>query len=300
MKVRIGVFSVLVGITVLAVTVPGLFAEERVHVVQRGETFFSIAHAEGVSSEALMKHNGITDPTRLQAGQRLKIPGGAPASATVSTPVQAPVSALHRVTRGDTLFSIAKRFSVTVDSLRRVNNLAEGRVLREGEILRLPPEAVLPAGTSVQAPAKAPPVPTPAPTPQLQPAAIRGEPSGAANAQMRWPIPAREISYMTGGALSGVVITGARSEPVKSLTSGTVLSAGPYRGFGMVAIIQVEGGYIYVYGGCESLSVREGDRVIPGTELGRLGVDAGTNKPTLFFMVYRNNVQIDPAKAPRG
>ncbi|GHV96766.1 hypothetical protein AGMMS50293_30860 [Spirochaetia bacterium] len=109
----------------------------------------------------------------------------------------------------------------------------------------------------------------------------------------------KEIAYMTG-KLYGVVVRGERSEPVKSLTQGTVISAGPYRGFGRVAIVQVTGGYLYVYGGCESLSVKEGDRIGPGTELGKLGIDAVSEKPQLFFMVYRSNTPIDPAKAPRA
>jgi septal ring factor EnvC (AmiA/AmiB activator) len=102
------------------------------------------------------------------------------------------------------------------------------------------------------------------------------------------------------GKLYGVMLTGARSEPVKSLTEGTVVSAGPYRGFGRVAIVQVTGGYLYVYGGCESLSVKEGDRIGPGAELGKLGVDAVSQKPQLFFLVYKSNNPIDPAKAPRA
>jgi septal ring factor EnvC (AmiA/AmiB activator) len=101
------------------------------------------------------------------------------------------------------------------------------------------------------------------------------------------------------GKLQGVVILGERSEPVKSLSRGTVISAGPYRGFGKVAIVQMTGGYLYVYGGCESLSVREGDRVVPGAEIGRLGLDGAASKPQLFLMVYKNNTPIDPAKAPR-
>jgi septal ring factor EnvC (AmiA/AmiB activator) len=107
------------------------------------------------------------------------------------------------------------------------------------------------------------------------------------------------MAYMTG-KLNGVVLMGDRNEPVKSLTAGVVISAGPYRGFGKVVIIQVAGGYLYVYGGCESLSVREGDRVMAGTELGRLGMDALSEKPQLFFMVYRNSVSVDPALAPRS
>jgi septal ring factor EnvC (AmiA/AmiB activator) len=96
------------------------------------------------------------------------------------------------------------------------------------------------------------------------------------------------------------MVTGERSEPVKSLTQGTVVHAGPYRGFGRVAIVQVSGGYFYVYGGCETLSVKEGDRVAPGAELGKLGIDAKTEKPQLFFLVYRSNNPVDPAKAPRA
>jgi septal ring factor EnvC (AmiA/AmiB activator) len=102
------------------------------------------------------------------------------------------------------------------------------------------------------------------------------------------------------GRLYGVAILGERSEPILSLNHGTVVSAGPYRGFGQVVIVQVAGNYLFVYGGCESLSVREGDRVTPGLELGRLGIDAVSRKPQLFFLVYKNNTPIDPAKAPRG
>jgi len=270
--------SVLFGIAVLAA--PELHGEERVHVVQRGETFFSIARAQGMRAEDLMRHNGVSDPTQLRAGQRLRIPVAAPAAGS-------PQAATHRVVRGDTFFSIARRFSVTVDALRRANNLPDDYILREGDILRLPPEARVPAAAR---------------TPEgyvATPAAAQTGAGGTLDASLRWPIVAREVRYMTG-KLSGVVITGTRAEPVRSLTRGTVLSAGPYRGFGMVVIVQVEGGYLYVYGGSETLSVREGDLVGPGTELGRLGIDANTNMPKLFFMVYRGNVPVNPARAPRG
>jgi septal ring factor EnvC (AmiA/AmiB activator) len=90
---------------------------------------------------------------------------------------------------------------------------------------------------------------------------------------------------------------GAKSEAVKSLSTGIAISVGPYHGFGRVVVIQTEGGYAYVYGGCESLSVKVGDAVRPGTELGRLGADEEQSR--LFFLVFRNNKPVDPAKAPR-
>jgi len=208
----------------------------------------------------------------------------------------------YRVLRGDTLFGIARNFSVTVAAIREANNLSQNHVLREGEVLRIP------TGTGAQTAARpsagtvVPPTVSPAPTPTAAVVPTRGTGtagSATLDPSVRWPVSAREISYMTG-RLQGVVITGTRSEPVLSLTRGTVLSAGPYRGFGRVVIVQTEGGYLFVYGGNETLSVREGDRVAPGTELGRLGVDAVSNQPQLFFMVYRNNVAVDPARAPRA
>ncbi|MCL2006655.1 MAG: M23 family metallopeptidase [Treponema sp.] len=264
MKSRLGIFCLLSVLFAAFFFPSSLYGEDRVHIVQRGETFFSIARASGVRAEDLMAYNGISDPNRLLAGQRLRIPGQTPANNFVE----------YRVVRGDTLFGIAGRFSVTVAQIREINGFSENHVLREGSIIRLPATP----GTA---------------------ALSTAQPSNNNTVPLRWPVNAREVDEMTG-KLSGVVITGTRGEPVISLTRGTVLSAGPYRGFGRVVIIQVDGGYIYVYGGCESLYVKEGDRVGPGTELGRLGIDAVSNRPQLFFMVYRGNTPIDPALAPRA
>ena len=277
MKIRTGVFCFFWALISIFSPLKS-FGEERVHTVQRGETFYSIARSFDLKADDLMKYNGISDPSQLKAGQKLKIPSlSAPAATGSNSAVAAAPAggstANYRVIRGDTLYSIAKKFSVTVASLQAMNGLAAGHVLKVGDSLKVP------GGTG--------------------PAGPRPQEAVPAASSLRWPVAVRELNYMTG-KLSGVVITGTRTEAVESLTHGTVLSAGPYRGFGNVAIIQVEGNYLYVYGGCESLTVKEGDKVGPGSELGKLGVDAVTNKPQLFFMVYRSNVPVDPAKAPRA
>ena len=286
MNFRLGIFGFLLGIVVLAVFfIPtGAYGEEKVYTVQKGETLYSIARTLGIKADDLMKYNGIKDPSRLLAGQRLKIPSAGNSGAGSGIPQGAGSSAgtytNYKVVWGDTLYSIARKFSVSEKTIREFNSLPENFMLREGDSLRIP------GGTGGTVNAQA-------------------VPKGIAESReqelksLSWPITARELSYMTG-KLSGVAITGVRTESVKSLTWGTVLSAGPYRGFGRVAIVQVEGAYIYVYGGCESLSVKEGDKVGPGTELGKLGVDVVSAKPLLFFMVYRSNNPVDPAKAPRA
>ncbi|MCB1098738.1 MAG: LysM peptidoglycan-binding domain-containing protein [Verrucomicrobiae bacterium] len=46
-----------------------------VHTMARGETPFAIARRYGVKVDQLLKANGISDPTNIQIGQKLKIPG---------------------------------------------------------------------------------------------------------------------------------------------------------------------------------------------------------------------------------
>ena len=292
MNIRTGIFCSLLGLVLTAaVFYPDTAcAEDKVYTVKRGETFYSIAQNFGVKADALMKYNGITDASRLQAGQRLKIPGTAP-------PDQANIGfSNYKAVRGDTFYSIARKFSVPVAAILEANSLPANYTLREGDSLRIPSGNGNPDDTT-QTAAKAAVSPM-----AISPVASSGQketPAVTVDPSVRWPIVVRGMSYTTG-KLSGVVITGTKGESVKSLTWGTVLSAGPYRGFGRVVIVQVEGGYLYVYGGCESLSVKEGDKVGPGTELGKLGADMVTNIPQLFFMVYRSNTPIDPAKAPRA
>jgi septal ring factor EnvC (AmiA/AmiB activator) len=59
-------------------------------------------------------------------------------------------------------------------------------------------------------------------------------------------------------------------------------------------------GYIYVYGGNDSLLVRAGDQIVAGQELGRVGMDAKQGGPAAYFLVFKNGEAVDPAAAPRG
>ncbi len=58
----------------LLVFLLGLALAQGVHVVRPGETLYSLARRYGVSVEALAALNGLSDPNRIQAGQRLVIP----------------------------------------------------------------------------------------------------------------------------------------------------------------------------------------------------------------------------------
>jgi murein DD-endopeptidase MepM/ murein hydrolase activator NlpD len=263
-------------------------AEDLVYVVEKGETIYSIARSFNIDPGDLMRLNNISDASRLQAGRRLRIPQNplAPPPPVSESPA---VYQERRVLRNETLYSIARNSSTTVQILREINGFSPNHVLKEGELIKVPLPAPAVTGAS-----------------SVTSDALAGSHSGArqtavreVDRNLRWPVTAKEIAYLEG-KLPGVMVTGERRESVRSLTQGTVISAGPYRGFGRVAIVQVTGGYLYVYGGCESLSVAEGDRVRAGTEIGKLGIDAVSGKPQLFFLVFLKDEPVDPSKAPRA
>jgi murein DD-endopeptidase MepM/ murein hydrolase activator NlpD len=267
----------------------GVSSEETVHMLKKGETIYSIARLYGVDVQTILKINNITDPTKLPAGREIRIPTESDADSAL----QSQNFSSHKVVKGETLYGIARYYEISLDLLRSANNLANDFLLKEGYVLKIPLGEAVVKTSPVQPELPLIPVSV---TDMNEPRTVIVK---NIDNSITWPVSVKEMAYMTG-KLDGIMLLGEKSEAVKSLTQGTVVSAGPYRGFGKVVIVQRTGGYIYVYGGCESLNVKQGDRVAPGTELGRLGIDPVSIKPQLFLLVRQNNVPLDPAKAPRN
>lgn len=265
---------------------PALFAEELIHVLQKGETLFAVSRRYNVPPDAIMSLNGISDPDRLKAGQKLKIPN------------------VYTVQKGDTLYGIARRLSIPVDTLLAANKLSKDDTLKAGQSLYVP----VATGAIAKAPTQAPvqqtaSSPSPAPVSDLMPQKPLEDPRSfetkKVDSSVIWPIQAKEVSYLSG-KVYGVTIASSRGERVKAITSGTVLSIGPYRGFGQVVFLQAKTGYIYVYGGLDAITPHPGQALAFGDEIGTIGADSLSGQPRLYFMVYNKDVPVDPAKAPRG
>jgi len=263
-----------------------LTADDLIHVVGKGETIYSISRFYQVTAEDLMKANKITDPSKLQTGKKLIIPSTAfsdiPDTSTSPVPnyksvQQVSSTADYRVVKGDTLYSIARANGTSLQVLVDINKFPSNHVIKAGDVIKVPARTINTAQTT----------------------GSKTEDTGSSGIySLQWPVYPKDIAYMTGQ--TGVVLGGEFSEPVKSLTQGKVISAGPWRKYGRVAIVEASGGYFYMYGGCESLSVKVGDKVSPGTEVGKLGINVVSEKAQLFFMVFRNDNPIDPALAPRA
>jgi LysM repeat protein len=98
------------------------------HAVQAGENLYRIAKRYGTTVEAIMAANGITDARSLKVGQVLLIPVGGGTTGTGAYVVQP----------GDTLYSIAKRFGTTVETLAALNGIAPPYTIKVGQSLVVP------------------------------------------------------------------------------------------------------------------------------------------------------------------
>jgi lipoprotein NlpD len=302
----------LLALLMLILVGPVLAADPLTHVVQRGETLYGIARQYGLGVDAIMAANNIKDATKVQSGARLLIPGQ-------QTPEPASSPAVsYTVQKGDTLYGISRRFGTSADSIQKANNL-RGTTILPGQVLSIPGVSGIVASSPGSSPVSSPggsgsgvagvssavaPSPvaaTPGPaasgstTSQTPAAPATGVPSTAVTVKTpAWPVSGT-VSYLQG-KLKGATISGQPGASLVAVRAGTVISAGPFRGFGRVAFIQASDGLVYVYGGAASLNVRVGDSVRRGTTVGVLD---GDEESAAYFFVFKGQDAIDPATAPR-
>ncbi len=132
------VSALLLGTSLLIVLTPFLYSAYAIpesqrgiwHKVRSGDTIWDLGKQYGVSHKVILKANRLKNPKRLQVGKRLFIPG-------ISTP-RARQDLWHVVTRGDTLWDLARKYKVRVRDLQRANPGLSAKRLYVGKKLLIP------------------------------------------------------------------------------------------------------------------------------------------------------------------
>jgi LysM repeat protein len=101
------------------------------HRVAEKETLFSISRMYGVTIDELKTWNNLTD-SNLALGQELIVNKKGPVPVAVE-PIKSK-STVHTVAMGETLFSISRQYNLTVEQLKKWNNLS-GNTLDIGQTL---------------------------------------------------------------------------------------------------------------------------------------------------------------------
>lgn len=124
------------------------------HEVKRGDTLSSIARRYGVSMAELSDANDLRD-TVIHPGDTLQVPGASGATATLAAiaPAREDITAqlpehqpssgrsgsrVHVAKSGDSLWSVARRYGVTVPALAAANGLNSKSQLTAGARLEIP------------------------------------------------------------------------------------------------------------------------------------------------------------------
>jgi len=259
-------------------TPSALYGDSATYTVKKGDTLYSIAGKFDVSLDTLLAVNEISDPTRVPVGTLLKIPGNAESPPTGKTYV---------VQRGDTLYSLSRRYAVSLAELLRVNGLTLKSLLKVGQRIMIPVKEAY-----------------------AEKQIALAQDSGEVDAQGKtevlknqgipfWPHPG-SIQKMRGKLSSAVAIIGRKGDSVVSVSTGTVTWAAPFRGFGKMVFVKSMSGYVYGYGGHNHLFVKVGDRVNVGTEIGSLGTNSHDGIAKVFFFVTKDGKPYEPSQAPRG
>jgi len=123
------------------------------HTVQPGETLWSIAAANNLTTRTVAAFNGLSEDAQVVLGSTIMVPttvegyaalqqtGAVPATPTASAATaSAPAASSggsYTVQAGDTLTAIAGRAGVSVQSLAAANGLDPAGLLIAGSTLRL-------------------------------------------------------------------------------------------------------------------------------------------------------------------
>ena len=112
--------------------------------LRKGESLDAAAKRLGVSRKELMAANGIKNPRKVRAGMVLKAPGQAEAQQGSSRherqQAEEDASAdakSYTVKKGDTLYSLGRRFGKAPGDLAKLNGLRTAQGLRAGQVLQL-------------------------------------------------------------------------------------------------------------------------------------------------------------------
>ena len=123
--------------------IPSALLPEPTYIVKKGDSLYSIANKYNTTVDELKRINNLTSNT-LSIGQVLKLP-----SDKASNVEKEENTISYTVQKGDSLYSIARKYSTTIDKIKDLNNLTTN-LLSIGQVLLIPTDTNLETTYTVQ------------------------------------------------------------------------------------------------------------------------------------------------------
>ncbi|MBO6776899.1 MAG: peptidoglycan DD-metalloendopeptidase family protein [Marinibacterium sp.] len=306
-----------------------------------GDTANSIAQRLGIDGTELARFNGVSPDVRLRRGEILALPrklpgssagtvdieslaGDAIAAAPATTPVEStpltpstpatvqpgPEPIRHKVDRGETAYTIARLYQVSVTSLAEWNGLGSDFAVREGQYLLIPiasqtpPAAASTAAATTTVPGQGSPTPTPPsatqplPDEQVAPASKKdtsttdvGQASKS-TARMALPVQGKIVRPYSKGKNEGIDIAGSPGASVTAAADGSVAAITSDADQVPIIVVRHPDNLLTVYANVGGIKVKKGDKVKRGQKLAEL---RGGDDAYVHFEVREGFDSVDPS-----
>ena len=317
----------------------------QIAVAQRGDTVSSVAARIGADATDLARYNGLSPETALRKDEVLAVrkpvstlPGGlqtgvatAPSAVNITALAQSaidstPVSTMalpaakpteaepvrHQVARGETAFTIARLYDVSVRSLADWNGLGKDLAVREGQFLLIPvaQDQQADSGTPLAAttdPGVGSPTPTPpsamtplpaektevATSPVAASAAqVLAKPTkNASQGRLAFPVQGPIIREYAKGKNNGIGIGASAGTSVNAAAAGIVAAITENTDNLPIIVVKHSNNLLTVYANVDGLKVKKGDTVSRGQQLA--SVRSGSSD-FLHFEVREGFDSVDP------
>lgn len=314
----------------------------QVAVARKGETPATLAARVGVDAGQLARYNAVDANAVLNQGavlalpSRVAEPNGAASSngqiditslasnaidraegTTPNTP-SAPVAGKpagpepvrHKVARGETAYSIARYYNVSVRSLADWNGLPSDMSVREGQFLLIPtaldnqppkatqPEAPGQGSLTPTPPSAAEPLPQKVPPKASEPVDNSPAPDlsasvskSAGNGKLVMPVAGSIIRPYVKKKNDGIDIAASAGTPVKAADAGTVAAITKDTDQVPIMVLRHADGLLTVYANIDDITVQKGDNVSRGQTVAK--VRQG-DPSFLHFEVRQGYDSVDP------
>lgn len=244
-----------------------------VHVVNPGETLYSIARRNNISPAVLAKANNIPITTQLNIGAKINVPGlkrSAVAAAAPATPAARVQAQPPKVAQAAPQVQTRQAAPVVV---------AEAPVARR-EAANLATE-----------------------TKEIEKEARQDATGGLPS--FRWPVRGRVIAAYgaktSGKQNDGINVAVPEGTPVKAAEDGVVTYAGnELKGYGNLVLVRHSNGYVTAYAHASELMVKRGETIKRGQTIAKAGQTGEVGSPQLHFEIRQGSTPVDPSKFLNG
>lgn len=245
------------------------------HTVQRGETLYAIAFANGLDYREIAIWNQLESADRILVGQVLRLTP--PSGAVEIKPLDdEPAPTPRQLTEAPLLREPQAQLLVYSEA-----NWAQVSGARQATPAVSAIVGPVPAASAPAAPAEAKP-------------AVAAPAASASVDSWLWPVEGTVIGRFGAAGGKGIDIAGSRNTPVRAVASGKVVYSGSgLRGYGRLLIIKHAGEFLSAYAHNETVLVKEGDMVTAGQKIALMG-DSDADRVKLHFEIRRYGKPLDP------